>query len=226
MFLDHLRHAVQTRLPKRAALGAALALSALAGGCGPEYPNCEEDGDCKENEFYVNQQCQQCRTDEHCGDGQQCNAGACEAIPGFCTTTSDCPGGEECVGQRCRPAPEPAAPAPEPEPEAAAPCEIKTVYFEFDSSTLESAARDAIAANAECLKERGLSSLRLTGHTDNRGTEEYNLALGDRRARAVMQYMTSLGVDSGKLSTASMGEEMSQGEGEPAWARDRKVEFQ
>ena len=62
-------------------LGAGLFGSA----CGPKYPNCEEDGDCKAGEFCVNQLCQQCRSDSDCGKGQSCNAGACENIAATAT---------------------------------------------------------------------------------------------------------------------------------------------
>jgi peptidoglycan-associated lipoprotein len=99
------------------------------------------------------------------------------------------------------------------------------VYFGFDSSNLESSAREAIAKNADCMRQRGMSGVRVTGYTDPRGTEEYNLALGDRRSRSVQQYMTSLGVDSRALSTSSVGEEMARGEDESGWAQDRRVEF-
>jgi peptidoglycan-associated lipoprotein len=99
------------------------------------------------------------------------------------------------------------------------------VYFGFDSANLEPSARDAIAKNAQCVREKGMSGVRITGHTDPRGTEEYNLALGDRRARSVEQYMTSLGVERGKISATSMGEEVARGEDESGWNQDRKVEF-
>jgi peptidoglycan-associated lipoprotein len=201
----------------------SLSVGLFASACGPKYPNCEEDADCKEAEFCVNQLCQQCRSDADCGEGKQCNAGACEAIPGFCTTASDCGAGQDCVSNRCQTRAE--APAPQAEAPKAGPCEIETVYFAYDSSSLEASARDAIAKNAQCVRERGIGALQVTGFTDPRGTEEYNLALGDRRARAVQQYMGSLGVESGKLSTSSMGEEMARGEDESGWARDRRVEF-
>jgi peptidoglycan-associated lipoprotein len=200
-----------------------LSASLFASACGPKYPNCEEDADCKQGEFCVNQLCQQCRSDTDCGAGQQCNAGACEAVPGFCNTASECGVGEDCIANRCQAAPKTEAP-----PQAAAPaqgCEIESVYFEYDSASLEQQARDAIAKNAQCMKERALGPVKITGYTDPRGTEEYNLALGDRRARAVEQYMNSLGVENNKLSTASMGEEMARGEDEAGWARDRRVEF-
>jgi len=65
----------------------------------------------------------------------------------------------------------------------------------------------------------------VTGYTDSRGTEEYNLALGDRRARAVIDYMGDLGADRSRLTSSSMGEEMAQGESEASWRLDRKVTF-
>jgi peptidoglycan-associated lipoprotein len=196
----------------------------FATACGPKYPACEEDADCKAGEFCVNQLCQKCRTNEDCGVGQQCNGGACEDIPGFCDDAHPCGAGEACVGNRCEPAqtnntPPPAAVDP-------GPCQLETVYFAFDSSTLEPSARDAIAKNAECIRKRELGGVKVTGYTDPRGTEEYNLALGDRRAQSVQQYMGSLGVDQKKLGTASMGEEMARGEDEGGWAKDRRVEFQ
>ncbi len=207
-----------------AALAFVLSTGFFASACGPKYPNCEEDADCKAGEFCVNQLCQACRSDADCGAGQQCNGGACNDIPGYCDDSRPCPGGQECVANRCErvmsEAPAPAAPAP-----AAGPCELETVYFAYDSSTLEPSARDVIARNANCIRERGLSGVRVTGYTDPRGTEEYNLALGDRRARSVEQFMTSLGVEKGKLSTSSMGEEMARGSDESSWAQDRRVEF-
>jgi peptidoglycan-associated lipoprotein len=201
----------------------ALGLGVLAAACGPKYPACEEDADCKAGEFCVNQLCQQCRSSDDCAAGQQCNNGACEDIANYCDDSKPCPGGQECVSNRCQ---EPVSKNEQPPPpQDNGPCQLETVYFAFDSSTLESSARDAIAKNAQCIKTRGMSGVKVTGYTDPRGTEEYNLALGDRRARSVEQYMSSLGVEGKSLSTASMGEEMSKGEDESGWARDRRVEF-
>ena len=113
----------------------------------------------------------------------------------------ECGPGQECVNNRCQ-LPQSTGPAEQPTSSGA--CTLDTVYFAFDSATLESSARDAIAKNAQCARERGITSVKITGFTDPRGTEEYNLALGDRRARSVEQYMNSLGVDKKSLSTASM----------------------
>jgi peptidoglycan-associated lipoprotein len=99
------------------------------------------------------------------------------------------------------------------------------VYFAFDSSTLSSAARDKIQSNAQCIRERDMSQVQLVGHCDPRGTEEYNLALGERRARSVKKYLTSLGVSGDKLGVSSMGEEMADGTGPDTWPDDRRVEL-
>jgi len=119
---------------------------------------------------------------------------------------------------------------PEPEPEVAyepaeEPCAVETVYFAFDSSELDSSARAALQEAVECYRgqpDPGLSLL-LTGAADPRGTEEYNIALGERRARSVRSYLISLGLDGSRVSTTSVGEEMATGTDEAGWARDRNV---
>ena len=196
----------------------------LALGCGPDYPACEDDDDCRENEYCVNDQCQQCREDSHCPAGQRCNSGRCDPIEGYCESNRDCPEGQECDGNRCVATATQDIPPPDTDTGPVA-CTLDTVYFGFDSDDLDSSTRDAVATNARCIQERGIGRVHVTGYTDPRGTEEYNLALGDRRARAVVQYMVSLGVDRGALSASSVGEEMSNGSDEASWGRDRKVTF-
>lgn len=204
------------------AFASVFLLSLAAIGCSPEYPNCDGDGDCHEGEFCVNGQCQMCRDDNDCADGQTCNAGRCETVDGYCQSDSECGEGEECRANRCAAA---AQAMSEPEAPQQQACELNAVYFNFDADGLDSSARDAIQANASCLRERGIAGVHVTGHADPRGTEEYNLALGDRRARSVKAYMKSLGVDDGKVSVSSMGEEMANGEDEGSWSRDRRVDF-
>lgn len=104
-------------------------------------------------------------------------------------------------------------------------CNVSPVYFAFDSSDLDSRARSTLEQNARCINERDARA-RVVGMTDPRGTEEYNLALGDRRARAAASYLQNLGVDRGRLQTRSMGEEMASGSDESSWARDRRVDFE
>jgi peptidoglycan-associated lipoprotein len=137
-----------------------------------------------------------------------------------------------CKKETEEPEPEPTVGQEEPEPEpepyvepVEAPCEIETVYFAFDSSELDSSARASLQEAVECYRSRqdpGLSLL-LTGACDPRGTEEYNIALGERRAAAVRSYLTSLGMDGSRIDITSVGEEMATGTDEAGWARDRNV---
>ena len=118
-------------------------------------------------------------------------------------------------------------PEPEPEVEVAPveePCVLETVYFAFDSSELDSSARSAIQSAVECYRNQNPNvRLLLTGACDPRGTEEYNIALGERRAKAVRSYMSSLGMNASQISVTSVGEEMATGTDEAGWARDRNT---
>jgi peptidoglycan-associated lipoprotein len=202
--------------------GATLAL--LLAGCGPDYPNCDNDDDCHQGEYCVNGLCQQCRDDGDCPTGQTCRGGACAPAEGFCQSNGDCPDGQECRNNRCVAMTQAQTDTTRPT-SGEGQCELGPVYFGFDQDALDSSARNAIQANVTCMRQRGAGSVHVTGHTDPRGTEEYNLALGDRRARSVVEYMSSLGVDSSTLSSSSMGEEMASGSDEGSWSRDRKATF-
>ncbi len=99
-------------------------------------------------------------------------------------------------------------------------------YFEFDSSALTDSARAAVDAHIAALLGND-ASVRLEGHTDERGTREYNLALGERRANAVRDYMVANGVPSYRRETISYGEEnpAAYGSGESNWQQNRRVEL-
>jgi peptidoglycan-associated lipoprotein len=183
--------------------------------CAPKYPACDKDGHCKEGEFCVNHLCQQCRMDADCGDNFACNKGRCEArvAPAQCATDADCPENHECQNGRCVAPPRVASAAPSP-------CAMQTVYFGFDVSTLTPDATSKLQDTARCLKASGRKH-RLEGHCDPRGTVEYNIALGDARARSVKRYLSRLGVDN--VRPVSKGELEATGTDEASWAKDRKV---
>jgi peptidoglycan-associated lipoprotein len=102
-----------------------------------------------------------------------------------------------------------------------------TFYFDFDRSELKPRARTILSGHARYLRENRSVRVRIEGHTDERGTREYNLALGERRATAVSEYLQSLGVRSSQLSTVSYGEErpVDPGHNESAWAKNRRAEL-
>ena len=104
---------------------------------------------------------------------------------------------------------------------------LKDVHFAYDSYQLDAAARDVLAANAEWLKENPRARTEIEGHCDERGTIEYNLALGARRAQAAKDYLVSLGTSADRLSTISYGEELPlcREATESCYARNRRVHF-
>ncbi|MGF1465616.1 MAG: OmpA family protein [Sandaracinaceae bacterium] len=113
---------------------------------------------------------------------------------------------------------------PESPDEGMGPCALQSVYFAYDSDELTQASREAIATAVECLRERRQARLHITGATDPRGSEEYNLALGERRAQAVRSYLTSLGIEGARIGVSSVGEELARGEDEAGYARDRRAD--
>lgn len=103
---------------------------------------------------------------------------------------------------------------------------ITTFYFEYDSSDLKPEAMRSLDVHAKDLRNNG-SRVVLEGHTDERGTREYNMALGERRAQAVQRYLVLQGVSPAQLELVSYGEErpVAVGNDEQSWAQNRRVEL-
>lgn len=216
----------------------------LLTACPPAYPNCSSDESCKEkNEVCVQGQCRECATDANCkagfvcdtstftcvpkpecvgdtgcGAGKKCKAGKCieelKKEEGTCVTKDDCPSGQDCKAGRCAMA------------EVALTCSFEPVRFEFNEFNLTASAQSALATTADCIKKQGLR-FALEGHADERGTEEYNMVLSQKRAASVRKYLVDLGVAGGALETVGYGENkpVSNGHTEEAWALNRRVEF-
>jgi peptidoglycan-associated lipoprotein len=104
---------------------------------------------------------------------------------------------------------------------------LKPVFFGLDSADLDDAGRQVATANAEVLKKYPTWVVTIEGHCDERGTAEYNLALGERRAAAVKTYLTSLGISADRVRTVSYGKEFpfNPGHTEEAWALNRRGHF-
>lgn len=102
-----------------------------------------------------------------------------------------------------------------------------TVYFDYDSWTIRPESRETLTRVGTALKNSQDVRIQIEGHCDERGSNEYNLALGERRARTVQDFLTAEGVSSDRLSTISYGEERPavQGSGENVWAQNRRAEF-
>ena len=104
---------------------------------------------------------------------------------------------------------------------------LKKIYFDFDKYDLKPEAREVLQTNAGVLKQYPQFKVRVEGHCDERGTVEYNLALGERRARAARDYLASLGVPANRISIVSFGKERPEdpGHNESAWAKNRRDEL-
>src|SRR5579864_3105019 len=102
-----------------------------------------------------------------------------------------------------------------------------TVYFDFDSSVVKSSEKSKITAVAEYMKANPANAVRVEGHCDERGTEEYNRALGERRALAAREELISQGADANRIPTETFGKDRpaDPGHNEEAWKKNRRAEF-
>lgn len=135
---------------------------------------------------------------------------------------------------KAEPAPPPPPPAPAPKVEAAPPKAVEPIdlaalriQFAFDDYSLSSQAKENLEKLAGWMKEAGAAKIQVEGHACEIGTNEYNLALGERRANSAKTYLEGLGVGSGRLSTISYGEErpLDPGHTEAARSKNRRAEF-
>jgi peptidoglycan-associated lipoprotein len=104
---------------------------------------------------------------------------------------------------------------------------LKDVYFDFDRYDLRPDARETLKANAEWLKQNPTASVQIEGHCDERGTADYNLALGAKRAQTAKDYITTLGIAAQRLSTISYGQELPvcTDHNEDCWQKNRHDRF-
>jgi peptidoglycan-associated lipoprotein len=218
-----------------------LAASALLlTACPPTYPKCESDEHCKEKgEVCVQGQCQECATNANCKEGFVCDANKCVPKP-ECTNDSGCGEGKKCKGGKCLVEAKAECSADDDCPSgqgcskgkcvtatASAPaCSFDAVRFDFNDFNLTGAVQSSLSQYADCIKKGNLR-FTLEGHADERGTDEYNMVLSQKRAASVRKYLVDLGVSGGALDTVGYGENKPamSGSNEEAWAANRRVEF-
>ena len=230
---------------RKLALLMTASTAMLLTACPPTYPNCQSDEDCSEkNEVCVQGQCHECATDANCkpgfvcdtgtfkcepkpecvgdtgcGPGKKCKAGKCAVdtakVEGSCVSKDDCTGGQDCKGGRCVAS-----------TDASNSCSFEPIRFELNEFNLSASAQSALAAAADCIKKQGLR-FTIEGNADERGTEEFNMVLSQKRSASVRKYLVDLGVAGGALDTVGYGENkpVSNGHTEEAWALNRRVEF-
>jgi peptidoglycan-associated lipoprotein len=125
------------------------------------------------------------------------------------------------------PAPVKTETLPEIDKTAALQKALERIYFDFDSFVLTAPSRDALDKNAALLAKNNPVKVQIEGHCDERGSDEYNLALGEKRAKAALSYLVTLGISPERLSIISYGKEkpLDMGHDEASWAKNRRAEF-
>lgn len=202
----------------------------VAGRCEIK-PECRIDSDCDAvGEGLVcrgNKCVPECTADADCPDGFSCQEQKCV---GECENDVDCGPGRVCVGNVCQDGGLDAT-------NISADCRsmtgspggiaLDTVNFDFDRYDLTVNARGALDQNAKCLEEAQGVTIVIEGHCDERGTQEYNLALGEKRANTVKSYLKNLGIDTSRMQTRSKGENepICNGSSEDCYAKNRRVQF-
>ncbi|HSN14901.1 MAG TPA: OmpA family protein [Anaeromyxobacteraceae bacterium] len=219
----------------------------------PKSGECRSDRDCAAEAaggVCVQGRCQECGADTDCKPGFVCRSWKCLPRP-ECSADGDCPEGKACEGERCvarkaaaaPPARECAAHADcgegrrcdadgrcvdrsEGDDPACAEPGAWVVRFGFDESALIPDAQEKLQKIAGCLRAKPAAKVVVTGHCDERGTTEYNLALGSRRAEAARKYLGGLGVG-GTLETVTLGKErpLCTESNEGCWAQNRRAEI-
>lgn len=174
---------------------------------------CTRDDQCPLGQVCQAGACKPCAADGECGPGGKCQAGACQR-PKKCTKDEECADDEDCVNGLCLRAGDGS--------NVDAGCQLQTVYFAFDDSTIQASERDRLDSNNSCIAKNKTQSVFVIGHTDTSGTDEYNIALSERRAQSVADYLARLGTDPAKMQVVPKGETEPSGLGDD---KDRRVEF-
>ena len=175
---------------------------------------CTTDDQCPNGQVCQAGSCKPCASDGECGPGGTCVAGACQRGK-KCTKDTDCADDEDCKGGFCIKGYQPTT--------ADVSCTLQTVYFDFDQSAIQPAARDLLDQDQQCIEKAKGKNVFVVGHTDSTGTEEYNIALSERRAQSVADYLARLGTDPARLQVIPKGETEPTGLGDD---KDRRVELQ
>lgn len=170
-------------------------------------PECTTNEDCPAGARCEDQRCvAECSQDVDCGPGRSCVDGACQDGGGAMNISAQCRPMDSASGQVVA---------------------TETVQFGFNEYDLTPEAQQSLEQSAECLKQAPAVRIVLEGHADERGTQEYNLALSERRAAAVQSYLRNLGIEPGRLQIQPKGENepVCDQSSEDCWARNRRVEF-
>jgi peptidoglycan-associated lipoprotein len=212
---------------KKSKDGSAIDEYCLFGQC----QECAKDAHCGAGKQCMKGRCEQvCAADDECGDGSICEASRC--VTAQCKSDDACGAGGSCKQGRCLRAGETAkngGAGGGDGGEAGAVCEKRNtrVQFDFNASDLRPDGRAVLDTLAKCMAKNADWKITVEGHCDDRGTPEYNLSLGESRAKSVKKYLTALGVEDKRVRVVTYGEEkpLDGAASEDAWSKNRRGEI-
>jgi peptidoglycan-associated lipoprotein len=254
--MQTLRAGLRRALPIAARFVVLLVFSSGVGSlsyacAGPRYPACDNDEQCKSDTHKgvcVNHLCTACRDQAQCAPGQECQAGACTTVVGYCEDDKGCGAGGSCDKDHRCVKPEAVAVSVECDEQRACQgtshCEnghcvsppqggpgctdFASPKFDYESPDIRADGKQTLERLAKCVTGGSLKGGRilLTGHCDGRGEYEYNMVLGAQRAEGVKTFLTTLGIPSDKITTSSRGKLDATGVDEAGWSNDRRVDIE
>ncbi|MEK7705778.1 MAG: OmpA family protein [Myxococcota bacterium] len=194
-------------------------------------PECRADGDCTGKGAGLvcrsNVCVPECAADTDCGSGMRCESQKCVSTGG-CTTDQECGAGMTCVDGACSAGGTKVSSSCRPMGgEAGEVVSLGAVPFDFDKFDIRVDARSLLDQNVKCLGEAPKLEIIVEGHCDDRGTQEYNLALGEKRANAVLSYLRNMGIKSARMRTRSKGENepLCREATDECHSQNRRVQF-
>lgn len=198
--------------------GTDVCVACVKGGCGRKPDCCSTKLDCGSGKKCESNKCvAECAADADCPGGGKCTNGACLSAGtteegGGCKADSDCGKGLKCTAGKCV--------------DEKGECSLANVRFDFNEAALTSQAQDTLSANAKCMKEKKIGNLVIEGHTDEKGTDAYNMELGNRRAKAVKEHLQHL-FPKLKAKTVSYGKTkpVCSEESDSCQSQNRRAEF-
>lgn len=191
--------------------------SCNAGSCILKDGMCRTNDDCTAGQICKNNTCTACESDSQCGSGSRCSDGAC-LERGSCQKDEDCADDEDCIDGKCT------REGRDVPPELS--CQLNRVLFGFNEYSISDVAKEGLQQTSECIQQGGDRKIFVIGHTDDLGTAEYNIALSEKRGRAVADFLARLGIDPVRLQVVPRGEEEATATDDEMRAEERRVDFE
>ena len=187
------------------------------GACILKDGMCNTKDDCTAGQICENNKCTACESDAACGPDARCSNGAC-LDRGSCNEDEDCADDEDCIDGTCQRAGRLAPPE--------LTCSLDSVYFGTDEYSIPEDSKEALQKTSICIQQGDERNVFVEGHTDETGTDEYNIALSEKRGRSVADFLARLGIDPARLRVIPKGETEATGTDEDSRSEERRVDFE